>query len=268
MENLNEQKQNSKAKKCTNLTLKIISYIICIFFILSGLIYFSQIPASSILLIIAGIFIIPPVSNNLIKNKQYKLIKNIAVFIIFMVFVLNVPTEENKKINNTQEANAQNVVQENNTESNTQNQIAEDNSNNVVQSTPTFSTGKYLGAFREDKRSGTGEFTWNDGTIYNGSWYEDKLSGKGKMTFSNKEEYEGDFKDNKRNGTGKYIFKNGDVYEGAFKNDSMEGEGKYTFKNGDVYEGTFKDNKFNGTGTYTKNGKKYTGTWTNNKYSK
>lgn len=222
MEKLNEQKQNSRAKKCTNSTLKTISYTVGIFFILSGLIYLSQIPAPSILLIIAGIFTIPPVSNNLIKNKQYKLIKNIAVFIIFMAFVLNVPTEENKKIDNTQEATAQNVVQENNTESNTQNQIAEDNSNNVVQSTPTFSTGKYLGAFREDKRSGTGEFTWNDGTIYNGSWYEDKLSGKGKMTFSNKEEYEGDFK----------------------------------------------DNKFNGTGTYTKNGKKYTGTWTNNKYSK
>lgn len=236
MENLNKQKQNNIVKKCTNSTLNVISYIIAIFFILSGLLYFNKIPAPSILIIIAGILMMPLVSNKLIKDKQYKIIKNLIIIILFLAFCVNVPIEENN--------------------------------NEVIQSTPTFSEGNYLGQFSKNKRSGTGSFTWNDGTIYNGSWYEDKISGKGKMTFINKDEYDGDFKDNKRDGTGKYTFKNGDVYEGSFKNDSMEGEGKYTFKNGDVYEGTFKNNKFNGNGTYTKNGKKYTGTWTDNKYSK
>lgn len=262
---MNNSNKHAKSRENIKVViLKVFLYIIAVFFILSGLLYFDKITAPSILIIIAGILLIPPVGDKLIINKKYKLVKNIIIIILFMAFLVNVPVEEKTKNKYTQEAFAQNFIQEDNTE----NQIVGDSSKNVVQSTPTFSTGKYLGAFREDKRSGTGEFTWNDGTIYNGSWYEDKLSGKGKLTFSNKEEYEGDFKDNKRNGTGKYIFKNGDVYEGAFKNDSMEGRGKYTFKNGDVYEGTFKDNKFNGTGTYTKNGKKYTGTWTNNKYSK
>ena len=69
-------------------------------------------------------------------------------------------------------------------------------------------------------------------------------------------------------GTGTYTFKNGDKYTGSFKDDCMNGEGTYTFSDGDVYKGSFSDNKFNGKGTYTKNGKSYTGTWTNNKYSK
>lgn len=43
---------------------------------------------------------------------------------------------------------------------------------------------------------------------------------------------------------------------------------KELIANGDTYVGDFEDNKFNGQGTYTKDGKKYTGTWKNNEYQK
>ena len=145
---MNNSNKHAKSRENIKVViLKVFLYIIAVFFILSGLLYFDKITAPSILIIIAGILLIPPVGDKLIINKKYKLVKNIIIIILFMAFLVNVPVEEKTKNKYTQEAFAQNFIQEDNTE----NQIVGDSSKNVVQSTPTFSTGKYLGAFREDK---------------------------------------------------------------------------------------------------------------------
>ena len=104
--------------------------------------------------------------------------------------------------------------------------------------------GKYTGERVNGKRSGTGTYTWNDGSVYEGEFANDQINGEGKLTIPGKGTYDGEFVNGKKSGTGTYEFVNGDKYVGNWSNDVMSGYGTYTFSNGDKYVGQFSDNIF------------------------
>jgi len=146
-------------------------------------------------------------------------------------------------------------------------QINQEEIKSTVTMSITEKNGVFTGTRVDGKKTGSGIYKWNDGTVYEGEFEDDKMHGKGKLTTVKNGTYEGEFKNGRKTGTGTYTFANGDIYTGNWENDKMSGEGTYTFKNGDKYVGNFSDNKFNGTGTYTTGGNSYKGTWKDNEYS-
>jgi hypothetical protein len=75
-------------------------------------------------------------------------------------------------------------------------------------------------------------------------------------------------KDNVREGPAVYNFASGDRFEGTYHNDVKSGHGVYTSKAGWRYDGEYRNDKPHGHGTLTKDGKTYTGTWTNGCFEK
>ena len=219
----------------------IILWIISTFFIITFIVYIQQIPIPSICILIAGVMLLPPINKKIKiklqeKGHKYTISKNIIIIVFVLIFFVNIPTNQNTNIN----------VTDIETTTTNQNKITENKTIEIPEIKNTIETnGTYTGNRENGKKSGTGTFKWNDGTVYEGEWKEDKINGKGKLTIPNKGTYEGDF-----------------------ENGEKEGQGKYTFSNGDTYYGEFLDNQFNGQGTYTINGKSYTGTWKNNEYKK
>lgn len=242
----------------------IILWIISTFFIITFIVYIQQIPIPSICILIAGVMLLPPINKKIKiklqeKEHKYTISKNIIIIVFVLIFFVNIPTNQNTNIN----------VAGIETTPTTQNKIIENETVEIPEIKNTIETnGTYTGNRENGKKSGTGTFKWNDGTVYEGEWKEDKINGKGKLTIPNKGTYEENFENGKKEGQGIYTFQNGDIYEGSFSKDKMSGQGKYTFSNGDTYYGEFLDNQFNGQGTYTINGKSYTGTWKNNEYKK
>ena len=132
----------------------------------------------------------------------------------------------------------------------------------------TDNNGKYEGNFKNNKKHGTGSYTWKNGNKYNGLFKNDyKTSGiytyKNGTTFSGKflnekfhkgrelyvgkwagDKYLGDFKNNKKHGKGTYFWKNGNKYIGEWKNDKLHGTGTLTYKNGKINKGTWENGKF------------------------
>lgn len=247
---------------------KAVLWVIGIFFIFTFLVYVNQIIVPSILILIAGIILLPPI-NEKIKNKiedeekvnKYQIIRNIMVIVLIFIFGVNVPTQI--KVEN--QTNNQNNNYSTNNVSDTINQTGVDKS---VALTITETNGKYLGERVDGKKQGTGKYEWKDGSIYEGEFSNDQINGQGKLTIPQKGTYEGTFVNGKRCGQGTYTFTNGDIYQGNWTDDKMSGQGTYTFANGDTYVGEFSNNKFNGKGTYTKDSNKYTGTWSDNEYKK
>ena len=224
---------------------------------------------ASIILLIIGLLMIPPVNEMILekledkeKIKKYTKSKKIVSIILFLVAVI--------LIGNTKtaiETNTNNNTNKEKVEINSDiKSIDKDKVDSSVSKTIKENNGEYIGERINGKKQGKGKFVWNDGTIYEGDFEEDDINGKGKLIYNNKETYEGDFINSSREGKGIFTFKNGDKYEGEWKLDKMTGKGTYIFANGDKYEGDFLDNQFNGTGTYTKGNKKYTGTWKENNY--
>ena len=64
-----------------------------------------------------------------------------------------------------------------------------------------------------------GTFIWPDGEKYVGEFRDDKRSGQGTFTWSNGEKYVGEFRDNKRNGKGARYSASGSVLEQGFWKD-------------------------------------------------
>ena len=94
--------------------------------------------------------------------------------------------------------------------------------------TITFASGnKYVGEYRDDKRTGQGTFTWPNGDKYVGEWRDDKRTGQGTFTWPS---------------GNKYL--TGDKYVGEFTDNNFNGQGTYTFANGTVEEGIWKDGTF------------------------
>lgn len=243
-------------------------WIIGIFFIITFLVYVKQIIVPSILILITGLILLPPI-NEKIKSKlndeekvnKYKIIRCIMTIVFIFVFGLNVPTQNEIE----KQSYNQNISYDTNNISDAINQTEVDKS---IELTITETNGKYTGEKVDGKKEGIGKYEWTDSSVYEGEFSNDQINGQGKLTIPQKGTYEGKFVNGKKNGQGIYTFANGDTYKGNWENDKMSGQGTYTFANGDKYEGEFLNNKFNGQGTYTKGSNKYKGTWSDNEYKK
>lgn len=251
----------------------IVLWIISVFFILLFLVFCNTIFVPSVLILISGIILLPPINDLLNKKmennkniKIYKYSRIILIITFFLIFFVNVPTQDNKDMNSLGDTNTISSNEE------TIDIVSQpENNTNEVENTPQIiedTNGKYTGDRVNGKKQGKGKYEWNDGSVYEGEFYEDNLNGYGKLDIPQKGTYEGYFVKGKKSEQGTYMFENKDRYIGKWDNDKMCGQGIYTFANGDKYEGEFSDNKFNGQGTYTKDGKKYSGTWLNNEYKK
>jgi hypothetical protein len=86
---------------------------------------------------------------------------------------------------------------------------------------------KYLGQWKDNKKTGQGTYTWGDGS----QWKGDK--------------YVGQWKDNKRNGQGTYTYANGDKYVGQYIDDKRSGQGILYNPNGSIkQQGLWRDDNF------------------------
>ena len=115
--------------------------------------------------------------------------------------------------------------------------------------TMSFSNGdKYVGDYKNGKRSGKGVYYSFKGHKYEGEYENNKPNGQGIQTFANGERHEGLYKDGKLNGIGKRFYVSGSIYEGEFVEGKISGQGIYvsgvsTPFPGDRYVGSYKDGK-------------------------
>ena len=110
------------------------------------------------------------------------------------------------------------------------------------------SKGTYIGQIKDDKKHGTGIYTWTNGNKYVGEWKDGKRHGTGTYTWADGGVYVGDFKDGNFHGKGTYTYNSGslkgDVYVGEFKDGKRNGYGKWTNADGSIYhDGMWKDGK-------------------------
>ena len=106
----------------------------------------------------------------------------------------------------------------------------------------TYPNGdKYIGAFKEGKRSGEGKYLYANGNKYEGQWDGGTRNGKGKLIFPNGNKYVGDFVDGKWTGKGTLTNYFGDKYVGDFKDGKRHGKGIVSSANGFNYHGIFEN---------------------------
>ena len=129
------------------------------------------------------------------------------------------------------------------------------------QGTVTWPSGeKYVGEFRDGKKSGQGAHTWPDGQRYVGEHRDDKENGRGTHTWPDGQRYVGEFKDGKFNGQGTQIWPSGQKYVGENRDDKRNGKGTVTWPSGEKYVGEFRDGKKSGQGAHTwPDGQRYVG---------
>ena len=70
---------------------------------------------------------------------------------------------------------------------------------------------KYVGEFRDNKRSGQGTLTWANGGKYVGEFSNDVLSGQGTLTLGDGRKYVGGFSNGKMNGQGTMFAPDGSI---------------------------------------------------------
>lgn len=219
-------------KKIKNVFL----WIIGVFFMLLFLMYIKDAPISSICILICGIWRLPPIDDMIkrklfkeeeeeqqekYKNKikDYNIIKNISIAVIFLIFMVNISTYDTQQTSTREDS--LNTIQE--TSPISQNIVDE----SVTQSI-TETNGTYEGERVNGKKQGKGKFVWKDGSVYNGNFDNDQINGQGTLTIPNQGTYEGTFQEGKKNGQGTYKFENKDTYIGNWENDKMSGEGTYS----------------------------------------
>jgi len=118
------------------------------------------------------------------------------------------------------------------------------------QGTFTWPDGeKYVGEWKDSKRTGQGTYTYTNGDKYVGEWNDSKRTGQGTFTYSPNGEsaghkYVGEWKDNAYNGQGTYTHADGTVEEGTWKDDKLNGQATVTYADGTVEEGIWKDDEF------------------------
>lgn len=86
----------------------------------------------------------------------------------------------------------------------------------------------YVGAFRAGLKHGKGVKTWPGGDRYEGDFVDDRREGTGMYSWGQAspwsgQRYSGDYVGDRRHGQGTYEWPGGDRYTGAFENDRMTG---------------------------------------------
>lgn len=64
--------------------------------------------------------------------------------------------------------------------------------------------GRYKGAWRQDRMTGTGSYRWSDGTAYEGGLLDGRPHGNGKLTWPEGSSYEGAWADGEMTGQGSF----------------------------------------------------------------
>jgi hypothetical protein len=95
----------------------------------------------------------------------------------------------------------------------------------------------------------TGAYSYPDGSRYVGEFRDNKRSGQGTLTFANGDKYVGEWSDGNENGQGTYTFVGGDKYVGVWRDGKRNGRGTQTYSDGSSYVGEWRDGKKNGRGT-------------------
>lgn len=85
-----------------------------------------------------------------------------------------------------------------------------------------------LGEYRDDRRHGSGVYTWASGDKYDGNWDNGKMSGHGTKTMANGDVYSGMWLSDKAHGWGQKRFAGGDSHEGEYRSDARHGYGKFS----------------------------------------
>lgn len=110
---------------------------------------------------------------------------------------------------------------------------------------------RYEGTFVDGEMSGTGQFTFPNGDLYDGEWQRGLAHGHGMFIWSNGDMYQGEFRYMMKHGTGTYIFKDGTKYDGQWRDNMRHGWGVETFAKGNGrYEGYFCKDVRHGIGYY------------------
>ncbi|ANS03893.1 hypothetical protein [uncultured Mediterranean phage uvDeep-CGR2-AD3-C191] len=137
--------------------------------------------------------------------------------------------------------------------------------------TYTYNNGKYVGEYRNGKRTGQGTYTFASGSKYVGEWRNGQEHGQGTYTFANGDKYVGEFRNAKKHGQGTayYLADNkfkGNKYVGEYRNGKEHGQGTKTYASGSKYVGELRNDTFHGQGTYTyADGTKFVGGWKDSK---
>ncbi|OMJ65713.1 hypothetical protein SteCoe_37741 [Stentor coeruleus] len=84
----------------------------------------------------------------------------------------------------------------------------------------------YKGKWKNDEKSGTGTFTFQDGSVYIGKWKHDMRNGKGEYQLANLFKYNGNWVNNMMEGQGKMAFPQGYIYESEFSENFVTSKGR------------------------------------------
>jgi hypothetical protein len=115
--------------------------------------------------------------------------------------------------------------------------------------TYTFANGNsYSGLFAVDKRHGRGKYSWMCGDEYDGEWFEGRMHGQGVTAYANGNRYVGQFVDDRREGRGKLSCTDGLAYDGEWVANNRHGDGRLDFPSGDFYVGQWQNDKKHGRG--------------------
>eukprot|EP01065_Artemidia_motanka_P009495 TRINITY_DN14861_c0_g1_i1.p1 TRINITY_DN14861_c0_g1~~TRINITY_DN14861_c0_g1_i1.p1 ORF type:complete len:643 (+),score=194.39 TRINITY_DN14861_c0_g1_i1:53-1981(+) len=129
----------------------------------------------------------------------------------------------------------------------------------------TYASGEhYEGPWRMNKRHGpNGILLMTTGHRYEGDWVDDLMHGTGREEFAKGEVYLGDYVKGRMHGRGWLDYgSTGTKYEGEWMDGRKHGAGKMEYANGDVFEGTWVHGRRHGTGVTTyANGRVYESTW-------
>ena len=150
---------------------------------------------------------------------------------------------------------------------------------------------RYDGEWISDEMSGSGTYTFPDGSYLSGSFQANALTNGEyhienefgtysftvtdgvptavEMVLKTGTTYNGSMVDGKLSGRALIKYSNGDSYDGAVKEGQKDGNGSYTWASGASYEGNWQNDLMSGSGTYfypkTEDGYKLVGSFQNGK---
>jgi hypothetical protein len=127
----------------------------------------------------------------------------------------------------------------------------------------------YTGEWRDNKRCGFGEATFESGNSYLGEWQDNMPHGAGKLKYIDETELEGVFEKGELvSGTGKYIpgymGEATNIYDGTFVDGKLQGHGVWVNSDDTSYVGEWKDSKHHGRGVRRTQTFTYDGDWVYN----
>lgn len=120
---------------------------------------------------------------------------------------------------------------------------------------------RYIGEYRDNKRSGQGTFIYPNGERHGGDWKDDRLvNGRGTFVLADGSKFVGEFQDGAPHGLGTFTRVDGAKYVGELRQGRFNGPGTLTLPDGARFVGDFLDGEPAGRGTFTQaNGDKYVG---------